>query len=97
MHIQAVKIRAKKLGATVHNNCTPKVWDYGIESPPGKVWNATGTHELILNQAKGNNGWLREGIIDVLDRMDEGISDCDDSECEWCHPFGIEPPAVKAP
>ena len=77
---------AKKLGAEVHNNSTRKVWDYGIEAPAGKLWNATETHELILHQAKGPPAWLTDAVTSVIDDMKAGLMDCDDPDCDWCHP-----------
>lgn len=83
-----VKLAAKRLGATLHKNSTAKVWDYTVEAPRGKVWNCSEVHELVLNQAKGNVDWLLEAIDDLLDRMEQGVSDCTNPDCEWCNSGG---------
>jgi hypothetical protein len=83
--LTAVKRKIEKLGGTLHNNSTPKVWDYSAEAPHGMVWAASGTHELVLNQHKGHASWLDDAVTDLQERVEMGVVDCDDPDCDWCN------------
>ncbi len=57
------------------------------EAPPGMVWKATGTHELIASE------WVGDGALRVTPAQAKrgmeaqasmGVEPCEDPDCEWC-------------
>jgi hypothetical protein len=79
---------AKRHCATVHDNSTPEQYDYGIEAPPGTVWQCAEVHELVVNGYKPDAEAKREAIADAVARMDLGTMPCPatgtEEGCEWC-------------
>ncbi len=79
---------AKEMGAIFHNQSSPKIHQYGIEAPPGQMWQACESHELICWWYVGPKEWSHEPIQDTLDRMAEGLMPCPDRESpdgrDWC-------------
>lgn len=72
-------------GATIdHANS-----DYAIhvDLPAGKTWVDNGCH-VIVEPWRNNGGqsWVNEARAEVADRMSLGTTDCDNPECEICHP-----------
>jgi hypothetical protein len=79
---------ARRHGATVHNNSTPKQGDYGIEAPAGHVWQCAEVHELVVNWNRGDSQWKHAPIADAIARMGMGTMPCPAKDtpegCEWC-------------
>lgn len=59
---------------------------YHCEAPAGNVWAASSTHALRVEWREGDRRWREEAIADALERMAYGVADCDDEECDYCHP-----------
>lgn len=81
---------AKSFGATVEDHSSPRRTEYQVLAPAGKVWSCTGDiHYLIVMwHGSGKPVWPEEkqdGLADILGRMSEGLTDCDDPDCDWCH------------
>lgn len=86
-----LKRLAETMGATIDENQI----DYGhiyVDAPAGKVWDAADVHGLAVHWVTDSAGRAesaaekREAIADVMDRMSYGLGDCDDAECDVCHP-----------
>lgn len=79
---------AKKAGATVEGGLNGRWYVYNVEAPAGKVWAASSTHALHVEWRAGEDDYREESITDALERMEEGVADCDDPDCDYCHPEG---------
>jgi hypothetical protein len=56
------------------------------EAPAGKVWAASSTHALRVEWRHGDSKGRDEAVADAIERVEEGVTDCDDEECDYCHP-----------
>jgi hypothetical protein len=65
---------------------------YLLDSPAGKVWASDNLHCLVLQWELDWSGL--EEIADALQRVEHGLDDCDDPECDYCCP---EVPAGTCP
>lgn len=52
------------------------------EAPHGKVWASDGIHELV--ESGDSSVAMDELYESMLVRVEMGLADCDDDECEWC-------------
>lgn len=77
-----VKALAAALGATVEDDKIGNTHECRVEAPRGKRWKCSEIHELIDSSYRP---W-KPDYADVLDRMNYGIEDCPDADCEWCSP-----------
>ena len=85
--VKTLKAKAERLGATVEGGPVGRWYRYNIDSPAGKVWTCTGdTHCLVVEWLNGDEAFRNNAITDALERMEMGLSDCDNPECDYCHP-----------
>lgn len=80
--LQKVKQLAHKLGATVEDDKCGHTHECRVEAPKGKIWSSDFIHELIDST---NRPW-RPDYNSLLSRMNYGVENCPDLECEWCNP-----------
>lgn len=62
-----------------------------LDAPAGKLWAATGTHAIV--ESRGLHGSLvpmREIVKAVQSCIAHGFEDCEDMECDTCHPVETE-------
>jgi hypothetical protein len=84
---ETLRQKAKQCGATVERSPAGRTERYNVEAPPGKVWAATGdTHCLVVEWYAADKVGRDQAIADALDRMQEGLADCENEDCEYCHP-----------
>jgi len=73
----------------------PVPWSITLDSPPGKIFNGSWCHVDCGMSGEGDvietaPDWARE--IKTLEAIiAEGFSDCDDPECDTCHPEVLGP------
>jgi hypothetical protein len=79
---------AKKAGGTVEGGLNGRWYSYNVEAPAGQVWGASSTHALRVEWRVGEDDYREESITDALERMEEGLAECDEPECDYCHPEG---------
>jgi hypothetical protein len=78
--LKQVKVLAKKLGAKVEDDKYGLIHECRVEAPHRKLWKCCCIHELIDNT---NQPW-KPDYADVIARMEYGLEDCIDINCEWC-------------
>lgn len=78
--------RVKKLGGKVVNESSGRFRVYQCEAPTGKVWACSSTHVLRVEWREGEAGYRSEAVIDGMERVGQGLADCDNPECDYCHP-----------
>lgn len=88
--VQTLKSKAKRFGATVTGDVVGIQASYNIDAPTGKVWAASSTHFLTVYWRTNEEAYRNSSIVDALERMEMGMVECDDEECEFCHPNGGE-------
>jgi hypothetical protein len=69
----------KKLGCTISREDPQSLY---VDSPVGKVFKATGTHTITDSWHRG----FKPDYADIFERMSDGLEDCEDPECDNCHP-----------
>jgi len=82
-----VKASVRKHGATIEEN-----WDgdYCVDAPTGFVWACDGIHCLVMHWMTRDNGqeeWKGDKQIvidDVLNRMTDGLTECEEVDCDVC-------------
>jgi hypothetical protein len=81
MNLRKIKQLAEKLGATVENTKCGATHECRVEAPKGKLWAEGNVHELV------DAAYLpwKPDYIDLLSRMNYGLEDCNNPECEWCN------------
>jgi len=78
-----------KIGATLDKQ-NPDPMEYLLDAPPGMVWNASHTHCYVIPFANsGGQTWRREALADAAEVIAQGVSACDEVECEMCEEAGI--------
>lgn len=75
-----MKIAIERTGSLVRGSVT---------APAGKVWAASGTHEMV-SESRGGKEATADVRADLKDRMRYGVHDCDDPDCAWCEDGGAE-------
>lgn len=78
--LKQVKSLALKFGAKVEDDKCGNTHECRVEAPYRKQWACDEIHELI---ACAYRPW-KPDYQDVLDRMNYGLIDCTDPDCEWC-------------
>lgn len=78
--LKQVKALAATLGASVEDERCGNFHECRVEAPHRKRWKCDGIHELVDST---NRPW-KPDYADMLDRMNFGVEDCTDPECEWC-------------
>jgi hypothetical protein len=81
MTLKRVRTRARELGARVEDEKCGYTHECRVEAPHRKVWACDSIHELI---DATNRPW-KPDYADVLSRMNYGLVDCTDADCEWCN------------
>ena len=78
-----------KIGATLDTQ-NPDPWDYLLDAPPGMVWNASHTHCYVIpfKNAMGQT-WRKEALADAATVIADGVSWCDEADCDMCAEAGI--------
>jgi len=61
----------EKMGMTITCRCT---------APYRKMWISGGVHELVDDVYVG----YENDYQDMIDRMNIGLEDCTDPQCDWC-------------
>lgn len=85
--LMTLRAAAKKLGAEVNGETIDNEACYTVDAPAGKVWETTGdVHMLTVWWRTDEPGFRDNAIADALERMELGLTDCDDPECDYCHP-----------
>lgn len=82
--LQEAKKVARVYGAEIHLRRGRRI-DVEAWAPAGKAWNATGCHCIHETGEADGAGEVR---ADVIRLMLEGVTECDDAECDTCHPEG---------
>ena len=91
-NLATLRKEAAKRGATVEHRHIGKWHSCNVDAPAGKVWACSGDiHSLVVEwqDVPGddrNHAWRNDAIADALSRMAYGLSDCDDLNCDYCHP-----------
>jgi len=85
-HLTPVKRLAKKFGATVDVKSVGKWTRVNVDAPAGKTWDAADLHCLMAEWLIGDPVYREQSLADLLERMALGVSQCDDEECDVCHP-----------
>jgi hypothetical protein len=84
-----VRREAAKHGAEVDeqgSGYSGRYYGVIVDLPAGKVWNANLSHSIYENSPADRAEWRSGVCADAIDRMREGTSDCEDPDCEHCHP-----------
>lgn len=81
---------AERIGATIDESSI----DFGhicVDAPRGQVWMCDRIHGLAVHWETDSAGracpkeWKDDAIEDVIDRMEYGLEDCTDADCEICN------------
>ncbi len=83
MTLRKLKALAHKLGATIVDDKIGDTHECTAEAPHGKVWSCDGGLHMLV--ACAYRPW-KPDYEDLHERMEYGLEDCPDPECEWCHP-----------
>ena len=85
--LKTVRATARQLGATVDVATIGKWTRVTVDAPRGNLWSCAGDlHCLFAEWRVGEKGYRESSLADLLDRMGHGLCDCDDEECDTCHP-----------
>lgn len=89
--MKLVREAAKQHGAEVAMGKEGRFTSLSITLPVGKLWSANDSHTLVGSWYGQVNKptWQEEKAEccqDFLDRMALGTHECDDAECDHCHP-----------
>ena len=78
--LKEIMAAAKKFGAKVEDDKCGYSHDCRIEAPHRKVWACDGIHELV------DSAYIpwKPDYDSLLSRMNHGLEDCTDPDCEWC-------------
>lgn len=74
-----------QFGATLDTEC--ESFDLNVDAPAGKVFRENGCH--CISESFSNNcnqSWKAEAYQTAADRVLMGLDDCEDPECDICHP-----------
>lgn len=89
---------AKKLGVEIVFSGQTPYYEITVIAPKGKTWSCCDIHELTstqwtLEEPKiGERPDFENSPVtpvsecwhDIYDRMEYGVEDCDNPECDWC-------------
>lgn len=85
--LASLKTAAATLGATVEDDSSGAFTTYQVVAPKGKVWQCDGVHTLCVPCGRhATKEDKAESFEEALERMNYGLTECDDAECEFCHP-----------
>lgn len=57
-----------------------------VDAPPGKIWKSCGIHCMVEEFDNGSESWKPQAYAEMIDRMRDGVADCQDADCDICHP-----------
>lgn len=72
---------AKPYGAIITKERNGDTVDVSVEAPHRKIWAGAGVHVLIDASFYAE----KPDYADLIERMEYGIEDCTDPDCEWCN------------
>jgi len=78
--LRDVRKLARQLGARVEDTKDHHSHECRVEAPKRKTWDEGGVHELVCGVYQP---W-KPDYADLLSRMQHGLSDCTDPDCDWC-------------
>jgi hypothetical protein len=81
-----LKEAAAEYGGKVVCESSGKWCNWQVEAPAGKRWAAAGLHALKVEWLRGDRKFEDQAIRDAVERMSCGLEDCDDADCDYCHP-----------
>lgn len=62
-----------------------------VEAPYRKLWACSGDiHALHIEWLDGDKKYKQESLRDALERIEMGLCDCVDLDCDYCNPEGDE-------
>ena len=73
---------ADSMGVELQIRISPDEGDVEGWTPPGKVFNCNGCHVIVANHPDG--GWVSELYDRIAFDLSDGLSDCDEADCEYC-------------
>lgn len=56
-----------------------------VDAPQGKIWSCASIHTLKVEWRWKDTVSESEAVKDALERIAEGVTDCDNPECDTCH------------
>lgn len=59
-----------------------------LDSPKGKVFKANDSHCLVEPFTNISQSWKGDAYAELAVRLTYGLADCEDDDCEVCHPDG---------
>lgn len=82
-----VKRAAAKFGGTVKREQQGRSIVIEVFAPPNKLWSADGIHSFLVERSEFDTSVeYQEAYAALIRRISYGVDDCDDPECEYCHP-----------
>lgn len=81
MTLRKLKLKCDALGATVEDIKIGNTHECTVFAPKGKFWSEGSVHLLVDCTYRP---W-KPDYDGLVSRMDYGLEDCTDSECEWCY------------
>lgn len=79
-----LKRMVESMGATYEESSDGRWRDMRATAPQGMAWNSDGVHELVGGCYFGQDSWYRSARAELAERVQYGVSECGDAECEWC-------------
>lgn len=88
LSVKDLRQAAKKVGATIECDSGGRYEVYQVCTPTGKRWEP-GLHMLRVEWMAGIPEHKQLALEDALQRIREfgRPQDCDDPECDYCHPL----------
>jgi len=82
MSLKKLKLAASKIGAKIEDDKIGKTHECCVFSPQGKMFSCDSIHILVDSVFIP---W-KPDYKELQRRMEVGLEDCTDAECEWCYP-----------
>lgn len=57
-----------------------------VDSPRGKVWKSKQCHVIYESTVGDRAEWRSQICAEAIEAMQDGLDDCEDPECDHCHP-----------
>ena len=77
--LSQLKKAAQKVGATVTKERIGLSTTCRVEAPYRMIWCEGFVHQMVDEVYTGPNDYA-----DLISRMEYGLQQCDDPECDWC-------------
>lgn len=82
---QKARKLATKLGATIEGGRSGNTWQYNIDAPQGFTWASdNGLHSIVAWTYDGPKEWREEMWSEAINRMEYGVEQCEEKDCEFC-------------